>query len=118
MPGAYHSGTRFLCDRAGCPTSGCHPAYEDWLDTASCEQLSVVTWWAHRGHSVLLATGAGCDVIEVPAALGEPALEQLGDAAGPVAVTPTGSWLFFVRPGEGLRPELAERLDVLRHTSG
>ncbi|MGH3716455.1 MAG: bifunctional DNA primase/polymerase [Micromonosporaceae bacterium] len=118
VPGAYHSGSRFLCDRAGCPTTGCHPAYEDWLRAASCDVINVVSWWARREHSVLLATGYGCEVIEVPGWAGEAALTQLGDDTGPVAITPTGSWLFFVRPGEGLRPELADRLDVLRHASG
>lgn len=118
VPGAYRSGTRFRCDRAGCPTSGCHPAYEDWPRAASCEVVNVLGWWARRDHSVLLATGVGCDVIEAPAWAGEAVVQTLGEHAGPVAITPTGSWLFFVRPGEGLRPELAERPDVVRHTSG
>ncbi|MGH3734350.1 MAG: bifunctional DNA primase/polymerase [Micromonosporaceae bacterium] len=127
VPGAYRTGARFACDRAGCPTSGCHPAYENWRHVASCDVVNVLGWWARRDHSVLLATGSGCDVIEAPGWAGEAALEMLGETGCPVAITPTGSWLFFVRPGEGLRPErpgeglrpeLANRPDVVRHTSG
>ncbi|HEY0697462.1 MAG TPA: DNA primase, partial [Micromonospora sp.] len=29
-PGACLARDRFVCGRAGCPTTGCHPALEDW----------------------------------------------------------------------------------------
>jgi hypothetical protein len=35
-----------------------------------------------------------------------------------VAVAPSGGWLFLVRPGDALRPELRGRLDVVRHGLG
>jgi hypothetical protein len=37
---------------------------------------------------------------------------------GPIATAPSGRLLFLVRPGEGLRPELTNRLDVVRHGLG
>jgi hypothetical protein len=40
------------------------------------------------------------------------------DLRGPVAVTPTGRWMFLVRPGDPLRPELEGSLDVVRHGHG
>jgi hypothetical protein len=89
----------------------------------------VAAWWRREPHAVLLATGHGFDVLEVPAHLG---LWVLGAARlhtrlagpgrsqvrGPVAVTPTGRWMFLVRPGEPLRPELDDSLDVVRHGRG
>jgi hypothetical protein len=108
---------------------GCHPAIESWEDTASNDPARVTAWWRRRPHTVLLATGGSFDVLEVPAALG---LRVLGatrlhagvhgpdraNARGPVAVTPSGRWMFLVRPGEPLRPELARCLDVVRHGPG
>jgi hypothetical protein len=78
---------------------------------------------------VLLLTGQDFDVLEVPAAVGLHALgtarlhaDVLGPAlaggGGPVAVGATGRWMFFVRPGVALRPELANCLDVVRHGPG
>jgi hypothetical protein len=82
-----------------------------------------------RGRPVLLITGRAFDVIEVPAAVGLRALgtarlhaDVLGPAlaggGGPVAVGATGRWLFFVRPGVPLCPELANCLDIVRHAHG
>lgn len=77
-------------------------------------------WWTRRPYSVLLACGAGVDGVEVPAAHGQRALGQLSPAQrGPVAVTPFGSWLFFVRSDdEPLRPELAANAHAQLHASG
>jgi hypothetical protein len=130
-PGAFPTAGGFRCDRAGCPTRSCHPAIEDWWEAASRDPATVATWWSRRGHSVLFPTGISFDVIETPADLGESAARRhRGPSAAPsggrprsggltarcpVAVTPTGRWMFFVRPGEELRRELAERLTVLLH---
>lgn len=125
-PGACLSGSRFACGRAGCPIMGCHPAIESWEDAASTDPVRVTAWWRRRPHPVLLATGWTFDVLEVPAGLG---LRVLGatrlhagvhgpdraNARGPVAVTPAGRWMFLVRPGTPLCPELARCLDVVRH---
>ncbi|MEV7227040.1 bifunctional DNA primase/polymerase [Polymorphospora sp. NPDC051019] len=127
-PGAYLAGRRFTCDRAGCPTTGCHPADEHWERTASADRGRISRWWRRRPHAVLLATGHTFDALEVPASLGLRVLGAtrlhagLGSSQlrvrGPVAVTPTARWMFLVRPGDPLRPELEESLDVVRHGPG
>lgn len=125
-PGAYLLDGRFRCGRPGCPTSTCHPALEGWEHDTSDQLEQVRNWWRQRPHAVLLATGQAFDVLEVPARLGLRALCTLrmrgaaaapgqGQLRGPVAVTPTGRWMFLVRPGDALRPELADSLDVLQH---
>ncbi|MCA2219403.1 bifunctional DNA primase/polymerase [Jidongwangia harbinensis] len=129
LPGARLVGHRFDCDRPGCPIMGCHPAAESWEDHASTDAARVARWWRRRSYSVLLATGLAFDVIEVPAALGLRVLgtarlhagvlgHEHADARGPVAVTPGGRWMFLVRPGRPLRPELERCLDVVRHGPG
>jgi hypothetical protein len=128
-PGARLVGNRFACGRAGCPIMGCHPAIESWEEDACADTARVSAWWRRRPFPVLLATGWAFDVLEVPTSLGLRALGAtrlhagvLGSdhagAHGPVAVDPTGRWMFFVRPGEALRPELDRCLDVVRHSRG
>ncbi|WP_130511351.1 bifunctional DNA primase/polymerase [Krasilnikovia cinnamomea] len=128
-PGACLTGDRFSCGRAGCPIMGCHPALESWEDDASTDRARVSDWWRHRPYTVLLATGVSFDVVDVPAALGLRALGaarlhagvlglEHADGRGPVAVTPAGRWMFFVRPGTPLRPELDACLDIVRHGRG
>ncbi len=127
-PGAYLSGTRFTCGRAGCRVTGCHPAIESWEDDASTDAVRVSEWWRYRPHSILLATGIAFDALEVPAPAGLLVLGAMRLQAGvlgaghpgcgPVAVTPSGRWIFLVRPGDALRDELATCLDVLRHGRG
>ncbi|MFV2083074.1 bifunctional DNA primase/polymerase [Micromonospora sp. LOL_021] len=128
-PGAYLHQGRFRCDRPGCPTTGCHPALQHWERDASDQRDQVGSWWRQQPHTVLLATGQAFDVLDVPARLGLRTLCTLrlrggaaapgrGQLRGPVAVTPTGRWMFLVRPGDALRPELAESLDVIRHGPG
>jgi hypothetical protein len=69
---------------------------------------------------LLLATGRTFDVIEVPTRLGHPAhtLLSFRGVRCPTAVTPSGRWMFFVTTGALLRPDLAGRLDVIRHSVG
>jgi hypothetical protein len=128
-PGACLEGHRFDCARPGCPIMGCHPAIDSWDDDASADTGRVLAWWRERPYTVLLATGRAFDVLEVPAALGLRVLgaarlhaDVLGrdrtDTRGPVAVTPSGRWMFLVRPGAPLRPELDRRLDIVRHGLG
>lgn len=129
LPGAWLKGSRFSCGRAGCPTIACHPALERWEERASADPDRVAAWWRSRPHAVLLATGHAFDVLEVPAHLGLRVLGAArllagvvgpgrGQVRGPVAVTPTGRWMFLVSPGDPLRPELDESLDVVRHARG
>jgi len=115
VPGAARSGERFRCE-SGCPTVTCHPDWTEWESTATTDPDWVAALWAFRPRAILLATGAAFDVLEVPAFLG--AGTERGLARGPVAVTGAGRWMFLVRPGTRLRPELAERPDVVRHGAG
>jgi hypothetical protein len=126
-PGACLSGDRFTCGRLGCPIMGCHPALAEWAAAASTDAARIGAWWDRLPHTVLLATGGAFDVLEVPAALGLRVLEAARthtaapdrtDASGPVAVTPTGRWMFLVRPGEALRTELDNYLDMVLHGPG
>lgn len=128
-PGACFGGARFDCARPGCPTLGCHPALDGWEEAATTDFERITAWWRSRPHAVLLPTGRAFDVIEVSAHLGLRVLGAArlyasvigagrGQVRGPVAVTPTGRWMFFVRPGDPLRPELSENLDVVRHGPG
>jgi hypothetical protein len=115
LPGAFLDRGRYSCGPL-CPTVACHPAIDEWPGDGPYERDELEQWWSAAPFSVLLATGAAFDVIELPAALGAAAL----DAAppGPVAVNPTGHWMFFVAPGDPLRPELACRLDMVLHGGG
>jgi hypothetical protein len=128
-PGACLAGRRFVCGRPGCPIMACHPALDAWEEAASTDIARVAAWWRRRPHTVLLTTGGAFDVLEVPASLGlrvaaaarlHAGVTGADEAAarGPVAVTPTGRWMFLVRPGEPLRTELANCLDVVRHGPG
>jgi hypothetical protein len=131
VPGAYMikgsgpqrtpSGLRrFDCGQIGCRTVACHPAVVRWEALPRLSPAAVIEWWRIHPYSVLLATGHEFDVLEVPARLGRAALLGNGFAAarGPVAVTPGGRWMFLVRPGHSLLPELAEHHDVVLHGLG
>ncbi|GLY01674.1 MULTISPECIES: bifunctional DNA primase/polymerase [Actinoplanes] len=112
-PGAWLSGHHFDCGRPGCRITGCHPALDTWTESATTDPARITAWWRRRPYAVLLTTGTTFDVLEVPAAMG-----RFAPAAGPVAVTATGRWMFFVAPGRPLRSELEHRLDVVRHGTG
>jgi Bifunctional DNA primase/polymerase, N-terminal len=115
VPGAFLIGDRYVCGPL-CPTVSCHPAMDHWENVASSDLSDVLAWWADVPYSVLLATGHLFDVIETPARMGFPAVRK--GMVGPVAVTPAGRWMFFVEPGDGLRPEFAAHLDVVMHSYG
>jgi hypothetical protein len=112
-PGSYLTGHRFHCGRPGCPITGCHPALDSWVESATGDPDRITGWWRRRPHSVLLTTGVSFDVLEVPRPLARRAA-----GLGPAAVTATGRWMLLVRPGCPLRPELDQRLDVIRHGVG
>jgi Bifunctional DNA primase/polymerase, N-terminal len=115
VPGAFLIGDRYVCGPL-CPTVSCHPAVDQWENLASSDLSDVDGWWADVPYSVLLATGHLFDVIETPSRMGIPAIWK--GMVGPVAVTPAGRWMFFVEPGDGLRPEFAAHLDVVMHGHG
>jgi hypothetical protein len=114
VPGACLVGTRYDCDQPGCYTVTCHPAIPCWEAVAGHDPLVIRDWWKTMHHAVLLATGRTVDVLEIPQALGR--LVAPG-VQGPVA-TASGRTLILVRPGEGLRPELQSRVDVVKHGLG
>ena len=111
IPGACLAGMRFTCG-LGCQTVSVHPAMEPWEAHATTDVALVAAIWRRRPYSVLLATGVAFDVLDVPAYIGAGAARAV---RGPVAVTPTGRWMFLVRAGAQLRPELALHHDVVLH---
>jgi hypothetical protein len=129
VPGAYLVGNRvgrhvkarrFDCGEIGCRTVACHPALGGWETMPRLPVQAVTEWWRVHPYTVLLASGHAFDVLEVPAVLGRAALLGNGFVAarGPVAVTPGDRWMFFVRPGHGLLPELVQHQDVVLHGLG
>jgi hypothetical protein len=115
VPGACLVGTRYDCDRPGCYTVTCHPAIAHWESVAGHDPAVIRAWWKTMHHAVLLATGRTVDVLEVPQALGRLVAPSV---RGPISTAPSGRMMFLVRPGEGLRPELQGRLDVVKHGLG
>lgn len=110
--GARLCGDRFSCG-PGCRTVGPHPVVPGrWEESATRDAATVAAQWRHTPHTVLLATGEAFDVVDVPAYIGV----LVRDAArGPVAVTPSGRWMFLVRPGGHLHPDLAGHHGVVLH---
>jgi len=115
VPGACLVGTRYECDQPGCYTVTCHPGIPHWESVAGHDPDVIRAWWKDLHHTVLLATGRSVDVLEVPGALGRLAAPSVH---GPVATAPSGRMMFLVRSGESLRPELQDRLDVVKHDLG
>jgi hypothetical protein len=120
VPGACHVGRRFDCGRPSCPTEGCHPAVANWESVASSDPERVAEWWSDLPYTILLATGRSFDVVEVSAELGRLAMMGQPEVSlrGPVAVAGDGRWMFLVRPGHGLRPELLGRPGIVLHGYG
>lgn len=123
VPGAFETRAgRFDCGILGCRTIACHPALPDWQTRASTDPETLRTWWRSNPYTVLLATGHAFDILEVPFAIGRLAAGAATAAGrtarGPLAVAPAGRWMFWVRPGHALLPELAEQADVVLHGPG
>lgn len=119
-PGASLVGSRYSCG-PGCPTIACHPSFSHDPDTdpepAPILDADLVSaTWRHTPHAILLPTGVAFDVIEVPSWLAVAAGRRT--VRGPVALTPTGRWMFLVRPGSALRSELAALPDLVLHGEG
>lgn len=112
--GARLCGDRFSCG-PGCTTVGPHPVPQRWGKAATTDPAFIAALWHHTPYSVLLTTGEAFDVIDVPRHIG---LAAAGLPRGPVAVSPGGRWMFLVRPGASLLPELARDFAVVLHTRG
>ncbi|MGH3857248.1 MAG: bifunctional DNA primase/polymerase [Pseudonocardiaceae bacterium] len=100
--------------------AGLEPAAALWQLATTTNPDVAMEWWTRRPYSVLLACGAGVNGVEVPGTHRQRALAQLSPTQrGPVALTPLGSWLFFVRSDdEPLRRELAANAHAQLHASG
>jgi hypothetical protein len=115
VPGARLSGDRFDCDQFGCPTVTCHPAMPNWEREASLDPDRITGWWQQADYGVLLATGHTFDVLEVAGPAGRRLAREV---RGPVAVAPPTRWMFLIRDGGALLPQLAEHSAVVLHRAG
>jgi bifunctional DNA primase/polymerase-like protein len=106
---------RYVCGPL-CPTVAVHPAVDQWELAASSEWSDVDGWWRNSPYSVLLATGATFDVIEVSARVGAAAVQRVRTV--PVAVDPVGRWMFLVASGATLDPDLRASHDTVLHGPG
>jgi len=89
------------CDRLGCPSPGAHPLSPAWQLTATTDPEQVARWWqALPDANIVLVTGRVFDVLDVPAEVGQIALDRMersGLRPGPVAISAADRAQFFVR---------------------
>lgn len=118
------TGTYQLAQHAGWlgkpNATGLEPVDEFWTSATTTDPAVALEWWSRRPYSVLLACGTGIDALEVPTSHGDRALADLRSTGhlGPIAVTPVGTWLLFVRSESPLLPELTRRAHALLHADG
>ncbi|MEU8591263.1 bifunctional DNA primase/polymerase [Streptomyces sp. NPDC048664] len=98
-PAAHPVGYRCSCDRVGCPTPARHPVSFAWQTQSTTDRGQIERWARNEPQAnFVTATGMVHDVLDVPRAAGDQALERLlaaGIEVGPVAVTGDGRMLFF-----------------------
>lgn len=98
-PAAHPRDYGCSCARIGCPTPGRHPVSFAWQTEASSDPEQVRRWLtADPEANFVTATGRVHDVLDVPLAAGEAALDRLaaeGTEVGPVAVADPDRMLFF-----------------------
>lgn len=121
LPGTYQLSEREAwLGKSG--AVGLEPTAALWQRATTTDPDVALEWWTRRPYSVLLACGAAVSAVEVPTRHGQRALTQLSPPErGPVAATPFGSWLFFVRGDDEslpLRPELAAHAHAQLHAGG
>lgn len=115
--GSWWDGHRYRCDLASCKVEGLHGVGHGDPAATSAEDLA---GWPARPYTLLLLTGLGVDVLELPARAGTAVAATRSRVRVPVARTPTGRWLLFVATG-GLSDEAAEAArasGVLHHGAG
>ena len=119
LPGTYPTGAQWA-GRDGMQDTGPVPVHKDWQDRIGTQAEQVASWWTGRPYSLLLATGAGYDAIEVGGSLGTAAARVLRSVGLPVPIigTPAGRWLFLTRSGQGVADELATHKDIVLHGDG
>ena len=98
-PAAHPVSLGCSCDRVGCPFPGMHPVSFAWQTQASSDPVQVARWLElYPEANFVTATGAGHDVLDVPARAGELALAvfaEQGIEIGPVASCGPERTLFF-----------------------
>ncbi|MBV9092882.1 MAG: bifunctional DNA primase/polymerase [Streptosporangiaceae bacterium] len=98
--GSAEPGRACSCDRVGCPAPGAHPASPAWQLQATADLSVIQGWWRSQPQAnVILVTGRVFDVLDVPAAAGESALDRMdraGVTVGPTAALGDDRMLFFV----------------------
>ncbi|MER5476761.1 bifunctional DNA primase/polymerase [Streptomyces sp. NPDC002734] len=106
---------RCSCGDAACPLPGAHPEGPDWATQATLSGAVARRMWSDRPDAaVLLPTGHGFDVVDVPETAGFLALARLDrlgteGAAGPVLLSPDRRMRFLVAPGAVARVPRAVR---------
>lgn len=98
-PAAHPSGYRCSCERIGCPTPARHPISFAWQTQSTTDRAQIERWAAGQPlANFITATGMIHDVLDVPVAAGQAALERLTEAGvdvGPVARSGSDRMLFF-----------------------
>jgi bifunctional DNA primase/polymerase-like protein len=125
LPGTYPAASRWAggnSDNADqtSQANGPSPVHADWPQRIGATADEVAEWWNGEAFSVLVATGATLDAIEVGAELGRRTASVLRSAGQPVpiAATPQGRWLFLTAAGQTLRSELNSHDDIVLHGAG
>ncbi|UVS76608.1 bifunctional DNA primase/polymerase [Actinokineospora sp. UTMC 2448] len=115
LPGTYPTAQGWA-GRDGVEADGPVPVYADWRQRVGTDAAQVATWWAGQPYSLLLATGAGVDAIEVDGDLGRRAARVLRTFGLPVPIvaTPESRWFFLTRSGGRLHRDLGEHDVTLR----
>ncbi|PPK65784.1 bifunctional DNA primase/polymerase [Actinokineospora auranticolor] len=119
LPGTYPVGGHWA-GRDGVEDTGPVPVHADWRDRVGTRAEQVATWWTGHPYTLLLATGAGYDAIEVGDDLGRGAARVLRSVGLPVPIiaTPEHRWFFLTRSGDELVADLAANADVVHHGEG
>jgi hypothetical protein len=87
------------CGARACPSPTEHPIPRRWAAEASSDRARIAAWWRQRPEcNVGALTGGAFEVLDVPARLGEAALQRpnLRRLAGPVARAGGGRLHFYV----------------------
>jgi len=119
LPGTYPTGAHWA-GRDGVESTGPVPVHRDWEQRIGTKPELVATWWTGKPYTLLLATGAGYDAIEVDADLGRRAAGVLRSVGMPVPIiaTPERRWLFLTLSGGVLHHELAADPTITLHGKG
>ncbi|MDQ3402343.1 MAG: bifunctional DNA primase/polymerase [Actinomycetota bacterium] len=119
LPGTYPAGAKWA-GREGVEDTGPVPVHQDWQERIGTKAEQVATWWTGHPYSLLLATGAGYDAIEVDGDLGRRAARVLRSVGMPVPIiaNPDSRWLFLTRSGTALNNDLAMQTDITLHAGG